>query len=87
LAVNRISSTLATATFTGRVTIEEITGGSILIDKYALFQVTLTDYSNKGMDTIGFAVWDTANQLYFSSNWNQQATVEQGLGGGNIAIH
>jgi len=47
----------------------------------------LTDKGEPGSnDSIGITLWE-GTKLLLSSNWNGAKTVEQSLGGGNIAIH
>jgi hypothetical protein len=50
-------------------------------------QITVTDKGDPGLnDTIGVTLW-SGNQLLFSSEWRGSKTLEQILGGGNLAVH
>jgi hypothetical protein len=81
-----ITQTLATANFTS-ATIRDITHRvhPITITNNANVLVSLTDYSKKP-DTIAITVTSPSGQLYFSSNWNANTTVEQNLFSGTISI-
>jgi len=79
-----------TSTFNGKASIQDITNplASISIDGGAALQVTLHDNGDPGTsDTIGITVWNKSGGLWFSSNWNGGATIEQLLGGGNLVVH
>jgi hypothetical protein len=79
-----------TATFTGKANIQDITNPNappISIDGNATLQVTMTDKGEPGSsDSIGVSVWSKSGPLWFSSNWNGPKTLEQTLGGGNLAV-
>jgi hypothetical protein len=75
------------ATLRGRASIYDITNGSLLVDANATFEASITDAGELGMsDSIAITIRDTANALWFSSNWNSVKTGEQLLGGGDIKV-
>jgi MBG domain (YGX type) len=80
----------STATFTGKANIQDITNPNappISIDGNATLQVSMHDYGEPGScDTIGVTVWAKTGTLWFSSNWTGANTVEQTIGGGNLAV-
>jgi hypothetical protein len=83
------ATTPGTATFTGKANIQDITDQThpVSIDGNATLQVTMTDNGEPGAnDTIGISVWSKSGPLWFSSNWTGTKTVEQKLGGGNLAV-
>jgi len=48
----------------------------------------MTDKGEPGSsDLIAFSLYDGTGKLLFSSNWNGTTTVQQTLGGGNLAVH
>jgi hypothetical protein len=81
-----ITQMSATANFTS-ATIRDITNRfhPITITNHANVLVSLTDYSKKP-DTLAITVTSPSAQLYFSSNWNINKTVEQNLFSGTISI-
>jgi hypothetical protein len=86
--VENVSGSPATATVAGKATIVDITNPAklITIDNAATYQLALHDYGDPGTsDTIGITVNNKAGALWFSSNWNGTATVEQVLAGGNLS--
>jgi len=75
------------ATLKGTATIYDITNGSSLAGN-ATFEVSITDNGEPGSsDTIAITICDSANTLWFSSNWNGLRTAEQLLDGGNIRFY
>jgi hypothetical protein len=75
------------ATIRGNASIYDITNGSFLVDANATFEVSITDAGEFGMsDSLAITVRDSANALWFSSNWNGVKTGEQLLGGGDIKV-
>jgi hypothetical protein len=80
-----------TSTFNGKASIQDITNPNappISIDGGASLQVTMHDNGDPGSsDTIGITVWNKSGGMWFSSNWNGSATIEQLLGGGNLVVH
>jgi hypothetical protein len=79
----------ATATFNGKASIQDITDpeNPIPVDGNATLQVDITDTKNPKTNAIGITVWNKNGGLWFASNWNGARTVQQTLGGGNLAIH
>ncbi len=78
------------AVFNGKANIQDITNplAPFAVDGNATLQVTMTDKGEPGnMDTIGITVWNKQGGLWFSSNFNGTATVEQLLNGGNLVVH
>jgi len=74
-------------TLKGTATIYDITNGSSLAGN-ATFEVSITDNGEPGSsDTIAITIRDSANALWFSSNWNGLKTAEQLLAGGNIRVY
>ena len=83
------TSTMGTAVFNGKASIQDITDplNPISIDGNATLQVTMHDYGSPGnTDTIAVTVWNKAGGLWFSSNWDGIKTQEQTLGGGNLSV-
>ncbi|WP_462219209.1 T9SS type A sorting domain-containing protein, partial [Ferruginibacter sp.] len=79
-----------TATFNGKANITDITNPllPVAVAGNAVLQVTMTDMGEPGSsDKIAITVWDKDGGLWFASNWNGTATVEQILGGGNLKVH
>jgi hypothetical protein len=79
----------STGTFNGKAAIQDVTNPNaqpISLDGNATLQVTMTDYGQPTKDTIGITVWSKTGALDFSSNWTGAKTVEQTLGGGNLAV-
>jgi hypothetical protein len=37
-------------------------------------------------DQIAITVWNKSGGMWFSSNWNATKTIQQTLGGGNLAV-
>lgn len=85
----KASASPATATFNGKASIRDITdrANPIPIDGNATLQVEMTDTGKSKTSTIGITVWNKSGGLWFASNWNGARTVQQTLGGGNLAIH
>jgi hypothetical protein len=75
------------ATLKGTAAIYDITNGSSLAGT-ATFEVSITDNGEPGSsDTIATTIRDSANALWFSSNWNGLRTTEQLLARGNIRVY
>ena len=83
----KTASGKTTATVQGKATLIDITNPKkpITIDSNATLQIDLTDNASQP-DTLGITVWNKNGGLYFSSNWNGTATVQQPLGGGSLSI-
>ncbi|MBK9710079.1 MAG: glycoside hydrolase family 3 C-terminal domain-containing protein [Kouleothrix sp.] len=82
-------TTAGTASFSGKAGITDITNPAlpVAVDGNATLQVGLTDKGEPGSnDSIAITLWDKSGKLWFSSNWSGAKTVEQTLGGGNLAI-
>ena len=82
-------TTAGTASFSGKAGITDITNPAlpVAVDGNASLQVGLTDKGEPGSnDSIAITLWDKSGKLWFSSNWSGAKTVEQTLGGGNLAI-
>jgi hypothetical protein len=61
---------------------------SISVDGNATLQLWMTDKGEPGTgDTLGIQVLNKSGGMWFSSNWSDTKTVEQTLGGGNLAVH
>ena len=78
-----------TATFISKANLVDVTNPltPIPIGGNYKLQMTITDKGEPGSnDSIGMTLWD-GTKLLFSSNWNGAKTIEQTLGGGNLAIH
>jgi hypothetical protein len=78
-----------TGSFSGKANITDITNPSapLAVEVNATLQVTLTDRGEPGSsDTIGITVWGKNGKLWFSNNWSGTKTVEQTIGGGNLAV-
>ena len=91
LAVQLATTTkpTGTATFSSKANIADVTNPSspVSLGGNKRLEMTITDKGEPGStDSIGITVWD-GTKLLFSSNWNGAKTVEQTLGGGNLAIH
>ncbi|MCS6826920.1 MAG: hypothetical protein NZ553_09930, partial [Caldilinea sp.] len=87
-AKTRSGSKPGTASLSGAATITDITNPGApapLPGNYTL-QITMSDYGDGTKDLIGITIRDGAGQLWFSSRWNGATTVEQLIGGGNLAI-
>ncbi|MFN3979205.1 MAG: M14 family zinc carboxypeptidase [Caldilinea sp.] len=77
------------ASFAGRATITDITNPNapVGLEGNNSLQISLTDHGEPGSsDSIAITLWDKSGRLWFSSNWNGVRTVEQILGGGNLAV-
>ena len=76
-----------TAKFSGAASIYDITNGSTLVDGRARFDVSIIDAGEPGSsDRVAVTVRNAAGTLWFSSDWNGSASVEQLLAAGNITI-
>ena len=78
------------ANFVSKATLQDITNPNshVSLGGNLTFQMSMTDKGEPGSsDTIAFALYDSANNLLFSSKWNGTKTVEQMLGGGNLVVH
>ena len=79
----------ATARFTGKASIRDITSPRVPIDVDggATLQLAMTDWGEPGArDTIAIIVWDKSGAVAFSSASNGSTTVEQQLAGGNLVV-
>ncbi len=87
-AKTRSGSKPGTASLSGAATITDITDPTApapIPGNYTL-QITMSDYGDGTKDLIGITIRNGAGQLWFSSRWNGAQTVEQLIGGGNLAI-
>jgi hypothetical protein len=78
------------ATFNAKANIQDITNpqNPVTVEGNASLQLTMTDRGEPGAnDTLGITVWNKNGALWYASNWNGTRTVEQVLGGGNLAVH
>jgi hypothetical protein len=78
------------ANFTSKANITDITDPlhPIALEGNATLQLWMTDNGEPGSsDTLGIQVLNKNGGMWFSSNWNGNKTVEQTLGGGNLAVH
>jgi hypothetical protein len=76
-----------TATLRGTASIYTVTSGSTLLDGAATFEVTINDMGDPGTsDQIGIQVKNGAGAVWFSSNWNGVATLNQLLAGGTLKM-
>ena len=78
-----------TANFVSKANLTDITNPNttVSLGGNLTLQMLMTDFGTATKDTIGFTLYDASNKLLFSSNWNTTKTVEQTLGGGNLAVH
>jgi predicted extracellular nuclease len=78
------------ATIVARCRLTDVTDPShhVLIDADATLRVTLDDNAKPGalVDTVGVTVWNSAGQLWFSSNWTGARTIEQPIVRGDIGV-
>ncbi len=81
------ASSSCTATFVSKANLQDITDPShpVSLGGNLTFQMSMTDYGSRAMDTIGFTLYN-GSALLFSSDWNGTRTVEQLLGGGNLSV-
>jgi beta-glucosidase len=80
----------ATANFSGKANITDVTDplNPISLEGNATLQLWMTDNGEPGTsDTLGIQVLSKNGGMWFSSNWSGTRTVEQILGGGNLAVH
>ena len=83
------STSPCTAYLVSKATLQDITNPNrpVSLGSNLTFQMSMTDYGSQTNDTIGFTLYDSSNNLLFSSNWNGTKTIEQTLGGGNLQVH
>ena len=90
IKASRISSLTVNGnkvTLQGIASIYDITNGSVIVDANASFEVSITDLGESGdTDSIAITIRNSANALWFSSNWDGAKTVEQLLGGGDVKV-
>ncbi|HET7081541.1 MAG TPA: hypothetical protein VFM49_29285, partial [Chloroflexia bacterium] len=73
-----------------KANIQDITDpqNPVTVEGNASLQLTMTDRGEPGAnDTLAITVWNRNGALWYASNWNGTRTVEQVLGGGNLAVH
>jgi hypothetical protein len=79
-----------TAVFNGKCNVSDITTGTAVPVSgtgNSLMQIMITDGGNSGSnDKYAITIWNSANQLYHSSNWVSVKTVKQLISAGNILI-
>jgi hypothetical protein len=75
-----------TAKLSGTASIYNVTNGSTLVDGRARFEASITDAGEAGGDKIAVTVRDGTGAVWFSSNWNGNATVEQLLAVGSVTV-
>ncbi len=88
-AISSLGVAAPKANFTGKANIQDITDplNPIAIDGNATLQLWMTDKGEPGTsDTLGIQVLSKNGGMWFSSNWSGTKTVEQKLGGGNLAV-
>jgi hypothetical protein len=79
-----------TATFNGKAVLTDITNAlsPVTVDANGSLQVKMADNGQPGTnDNIGITIWNKTGGLWYSSNWNSTATVNQLLAGGNLNIN
>jgi hypothetical protein len=89
LSVQAASSTHpATATFTGKASIQDITdqASPISVDGNATLQVVMTDNGPTIPDTIAITIWNKTGALWFASNWDGTKAVQQTVASGGLAV-
>jgi hypothetical protein len=77
------------AIFDAQASLTDITNPTnpISLGSNLTLHVTMTDPTATGSkDTLGITLWN-GSQLLFASQWNGTRTVEQSLGGGDVAVH
>jgi uncharacterized repeat protein (TIGR02543 family) len=76
------------ANFSSKASIIDITDplNPITVEGNATLQLWMTDMGDAG-DTLGIQVLSKNGGMWFSSNWDGTRTIEQILGGGNLAVH
>jgi len=77
-----------TAVFNGKCNVADVTTGtpvSVPGTGNSLMQIMITDGGGSN-DKYAIAIWNSANQLYHSSNWVSVKTVKQLISAGNILI-
>jgi hypothetical protein len=88
-AISSLGVASPKASFTGKANIQDITNplSPVAVDGNATLQLWMTDNGEPGAnDTFGIQVLNKSGGVWFSSNWNGSKTVEQKLGGGNVAV-
>ncbi len=78
------------ALFTSKANLTDITdpNNTVSLGGNLNLIASMTDNGEPGnADTFAITLYDSANNLLFSSNWSGTATVEQLLGGGNVVVH
>jgi hypothetical protein len=83
------STCVATATFTGKANITDITDplATISLGGNQLLTVKMTDRGEPGnTDSIAIQLANSNGGLWFSSNWDGTRTVEQTLQNGNLVV-
>jgi hypothetical protein len=82
--------TTGKATIVARCRLTDVTDPSrpLLIEPDATLRITLDDNAKPGVfvDTVGITVWNSAGQLWFSSNWSSGKTIEQPIVRGDIGV-
>ena len=60
----------------------------IVLDTRATVRITLHDNgrSRALLDRLGITVWNSSNQLWFSSNWDGTKTVDQTIALGDVRV-
>jgi hypothetical protein len=81
------ATTPCKANFVSKANLQDITNPNapISLGGNLTFQMSMTDYGTPTRDTLSIALSD-GSALLFSSNWSGTKTVEQVLGGGNLAV-
>jgi hypothetical protein len=77
------------ANFTGKANIQDVTDplNPVSVEGNATLQLWMTDNEALGTgDTLGIQVLGKGGATWFSSNWDGTRTIEQILGGGNLAV-
>jgi hypothetical protein len=83
------STCFGIADFRSKANLTDVTNpqAPIALGGNLTLQMTMTDKGDPGSgDTIAISLWN-GNTLLFSSEWKGNKTMEQILGGGNLAVH
>jgi hypothetical protein len=93
-AANATSKSPATATYTARANLFDVTDPlvEVSVASQRTLVVVMTDRSTAGakenpMDDISFTLWESDGSLLFSSNWNSGKTAQQRLDRGNVQVN
>jgi hypothetical protein len=80
-----------TAQFNSKANIQDVTdpGNAHGVNGNMILKLTMTDKGEPGanVDTLGIQLYNSVNQLWFSSYWFNLKTTEQAIKGGNLSVH